>query len=50
MGPESGESKCIRGGAWGYDDSFLRNSNRNRWNPNDYNDTIGFRVALMENS
>jgi formylglycine-generating enzyme required for sulfatase activity len=46
-GPESGISRVIRGGGWGYDASFLRTSNRNRWKPADYNNVTGFRIVLQ---
>jgi formylglycine-generating enzyme required for sulfatase activity len=45
-GPEIGTSRVIRGGGWGYDSSFLRTTNRNRWKPEEFNNDIGFRVVL----
>ncbi len=45
-GPIDGESRVIRGGGWGYDQSFLRTTDRNRWLPDDSSNEIGFRVVL----
>jgi len=45
-GPNIGNSKVIRGGGWGYDSSFLRTTDRNRWVPDDYSNEIGFRIVL----
>ncbi len=45
-GPLEGEFKVIRGGGWGYDQSFLRTTDRNRWIPTDSSNEIGFRIVL----
>jgi formylglycine-generating enzyme required for sulfatase activity len=45
-GPAEGTAKVIRGGGWGYDESFLRTTDRNRWVPDDSSNEIGFRIVL----
>jgi len=45
-GPTEGTAKVIRGGGWGYDESFLRTTDRNRWVPDDSSNEIGFRIVL----
>lgn len=45
-GPLEGDLKVIRGGGWGYDESFLRATDRNRWIPDDSSNEIGFRIVL----
>jgi formylglycine-generating enzyme len=47
-GPSSGSYRVMRGGAWGYDQRFLRASSRFRSDPDDHTSSKGFRVALSE--
>lgn len=44
-GPDSGQEKIIRGGAWGDDPAHVRTSIRSRLNGDSYLDFIGFRCA-----
>ena len=43
-----GSSRGLRGGAWGSGSSHLEASCRNRYNPTDVHDSIGFRVASSQ--
>ena len=45
LGPETGQSKVLRGGSWADDAPDLRVSNRLRFAPNYINFNIGFRCA-----
>jgi formylglycine-generating enzyme required for sulfatase activity len=45
LGPNSGESKVLRGGSWGVDDWEIRAAYRRASNPGDWNSNIGFRVV-----
>jgi formylglycine-generating enzyme required for sulfatase activity len=44
-GPRSGESRAVRGGSWNNEPRNLRVSNRNRNDPGNRNDNLGFRCA-----
>ncbi|MBK8967258.1 MAG: formylglycine-generating enzyme family protein [Lewinellaceae bacterium] len=44
-GPESGSDRVRRGGSWGGGAGYCRVSYRGRWNPDDRNLNIGFRLA-----
>ena len=44
-GPASGENRVIRGGSWNNNARICRSANRNRNNPENSNNNIGFRVA-----
>ena len=45
-GPPSGDSKVVRGGAWGDNPSMLRSPSRNANGPDGANHGIGFRCVL----
>jgi formylglycine-generating enzyme required for sulfatase activity len=45
VGPESGESRVLRGGSWGSGDYVARSANRNWVGPTYTIDDIGFRCA-----
>ncbi len=44
-GPDHGESRGVRGGAWNYDGLLARAADRNRDDPTTQIDTFGFRCA-----
>jgi formylglycine-generating enzyme required for sulfatase activity len=44
-GPETGETRVIRGGGWGLDVEYVRSSNRTGMPPGTVSQFIGFRVA-----
>ena len=49
MGPESGNERVVRGGAWTtVNVDFLRTANRWHREPEFFSDAIGFRCALSE--
>jgi formylglycine-generating enzyme required for sulfatase activity len=45
-GPEVGSDRVLRGGGWSNGAANCRSANRDRNDPSDRNDGIGFRVAL----
>ena len=45
QGPASGEHRVLRGGSWNNNQDNARCANRNRNNPNNRNNNIGFRCA-----
>lgn len=45
QGPQQGEYRVVRGGSWNNEAPNLRVSNRNRNDPGNRNDNIGFRCA-----
>jgi formylglycine-generating enzyme required for sulfatase activity len=46
-GPASGQSKVLRGGGWSFDETYLRVSYRNVYDPGYRYDGIGFRCAAL---
>lgn len=46
-GPSSGDSRVLRGGAWGDDSGYLRCTYRNCNGPDGANDGIGFRCVML---
>ncbi len=46
QGPPGGDSKVVRGGAWGDNPSLLRSASRNANGPDGANHGIGFRCVL----
>lgn len=44
-GPETGSFRVIRGGGWGFDYEYVRNSGRQSADPDATNAAVGFRVA-----
>ena len=44
-GPDAGEARVLRGGAWNLNPNFLRTTNRDHQVPAAHNDHIGFRCA-----
>ena len=44
-GPETGDTRVFRGGAWNFDVSFMRVAKRNQGNPNNSWYYVGFRCA-----
>jgi len=44
-GPDSGQSRVLRGGSWNRQEYDVRVPNRNKYGPNYYNFDIGFRCA-----
>ncbi len=44
-GPDRGEHRVIRGGAWNFPEKTLRAATRGRWRPEKADAFIGFRVA-----
>jgi formylglycine-generating enzyme required for sulfatase activity len=46
QGPKSGEFRVIRGGGWGFDYEYVRNSGRMFMEPSAWNAGVGFRVAM----
>ena len=47
-GPETGDSRVIRGGAWGDSPDNIRSAYRNCNGPDGANDGIGFRCIMLE--
>jgi len=45
-GPGSGTSRVLRGGAWNNNDNYTRSANRNRDDPANTFNNVGFRCAL----
>jgi len=45
LGPDSGQSRVLRGGSWTRQEFDIRVSNRNKFAPTYYNFDIGFRCA-----
>ena len=45
-GPESGTTKVLRGGSWYSTAVKCRNSKRFKYEPDKYDDDIGFRLAM----
>jgi formylglycine-generating enzyme required for sulfatase activity len=50
VGPEQGDLRVLRGGAWNYDRSFARCAYRDRRVPDDFFDGIGFRLVRSPSS
>lgn len=48
-GPASGDNRVNRGGSWNNNARNCRSANRNRNNPENRNNNLGFRVALAPN-
>jgi len=46
-GAESGSSRVIRGGSWFEDTEFCRSAFRGYFDPSDWNNLFGFRLALV---
>lgn len=46
-GPPAGDSRVVRGGAWGDDAIFIRSAYRNANGPDGANDGIGFRCVML---
>lgn len=44
-GPATGTNRCIRGGSWFHDDTYMRSSNRNAIGSATWNSRTGFRCA-----
>jgi len=44
-GPDSGQERVIRGGAWNLNPNFIRTTNRDHQSPDTSNDYIGFRCV-----
>jgi len=44
-GPDTGQSRVLRGGSWNRQEYDVRVSNRNKYSPSYYNFDIGFRCA-----
>jgi formylglycine-generating enzyme required for sulfatase activity len=47
-GPDSGDTRVLRGGSWNYDDYEIRSANRSSSAPTDAYYNIGFRCALSQ--
>jgi formylglycine-generating enzyme required for sulfatase activity len=45
LGPEDGDEKVLRGGAWNYDNINVRSANRLRVDPTGPFNDVGFRCA-----
>jgi len=45
-GPSSGSNRVNRGGSWNNNAANTRAANRNRNNPDNRNNNLGFRLAL----
>jgi formylglycine-generating enzyme required for sulfatase activity len=47
LGPKKASAQVIRGGSWGFPSRSCRAAYRNRFEPRDRSDDLGFRVALV---
>jgi len=47
-GAEKGYNRSIRGGAWFYDESYLRTANRSSFSPDFSSVYIGFRIVMQK--
>lgn len=46
-GPDSGQYRVVRGGSWNNNDNNVRSANRNRNDPTNTNNNIGFRCSRL---
>ncbi|WP_161542542.1 SUMF1/EgtB/PvdO family nonheme iron enzyme [Levilinea saccharolytica] len=49
-GPQIGENRVLRGGAWNDESTSIRAANRNQYSPDGRNKSIGFRCAQSANT
>ncbi|MGH1364909.1 MAG: SUMF1/EgtB/PvdO family nonheme iron enzyme [Calditrichia bacterium] len=47
QGPSNGSSRIVRGGSWRNSAQDCRSANRNRGNPDDRNNGVGFRLVFV---
>jgi formylglycine-generating enzyme required for sulfatase activity len=47
MGPTTGRERVIRGGSWDSDEDSLRCARRDKENPNQPSDKVGFRIVII---